>query len=56
MLECCLNPAAATPEQVCLQIYKRLSLGKKSESYRLVQTFDHKPNSREMTPLFTDGY
>ena len=38
----------------CMQVYKRVSLGKKAEAYRLVQTFDRQPTSRQLTPLFAD--
>ena len=37
-----------------MQVYKRVSLGKKAEAYRLVQTFDKQPTSKQLTPLFVD--
>ena len=40
---------------ICIQVYKRVTLGKREEEYRLVATFDAEPVGAKMTKLFLRG-
>lgn len=35
-----------------VQVYKLVPLGKRTEEYQLVGTFDEEPDGRQLTPLF----